>query len=61
MPKDAFALAETTGGDALAANVLSVKHMDRIRGGLLYAASANVPWSTLLRRTFEIDTTLCSR
>jgi len=28
--------------------VLSVSHMERLRGGLLYAASSHIPWATLL-------------
>jgi len=49
------------GADAPAPNVLSLNHMTRIKGGLLYAATPNVPWATLLRRTFEVDTTACAR
>ena len=49
------------GAEASAPNVLSAKHLERIAGGLLYAATPNVPWATLLRRTFEVDTTACAR
>jgi hypothetical protein len=39
-------------------NVLSAKHLGRIAGGLLYAATSNVPWATLLART---DVKACAR
>ena len=42
-------------------NVLSTRHLDRIAGGLLYAASSNVPWATLLARTFDFDVKVCAR
>ncbi len=42
-------------------NVLSAKHLGRIAGGLLYAATSNVPWATLLARTFDVDVTACAR
>jgi hypothetical protein len=35
--------------------------MDRIAGGLLYAPSSNVPWATLLARTFDVDIKACAR
>jgi hypothetical protein len=41
-------------------NVLSATHLDRIDGGLLYAATSNVPWATLLARTFEVDVKACA-
>ena len=42
-------------------NVLSARHLDRIAGGLLYAATSNVPWATLFARTFDIDIKTCAR
>ena len=42
-------------------NVLSVRHLARIGGGLLYAATSNVPWATLLARTFDVDVKACAR
>ena len=42
-------------------NVLSARHLARIGGGLLYAATSNVPWATLLARTFEVDVKACAR
>lgn len=42
-------------------NVLSARHLSRIGGGLLFAASSNVPWATLLARTFDIDVKSCAR
>ena len=43
-----------------APNILSAKHLARIRGGLLFAANANVPWAALLARTFERNVTTCA-
>jgi hypothetical protein len=37
------------------------RHLARIGGGLLYAATSNVPWATLLARTFEVDVKSCAR
>jgi hypothetical protein len=42
-------------------NVLSAIHFARIRGGLLYAASSNVPRATSLARTFDVDVKACAR
>ena len=42
-------------------NVLSLRHLRRIGAGLLYAATSNVPWATLLARTFEVDVKACDR
>ena len=39
---------------------LSVRHMDRLLGGLLLATSPRVPWAKLLRRTYEFDVLACS-
>ena len=43
------------------ANVLSASHLARIGGGLLFAATSNVPWAMLLARTFEVDVKACAR
>ena len=40
---------------ALAPNVLSVRHWDRLLGGVLYAATPRVEWAALLRRSFDVD------
>src|SRR5690606_24249381 len=42
-------------------NVLSARHLDRIAGGLLYAATSSVPWATLIARTFDVDVKACAR
>ena len=42
-------------------NVLSARHLARIGGGLLFAPSSNVPWATLLARTFDVDVKACAR
>src|SRR3984957_21160582 len=39
----------------LAPNVISVRHWDRLLGGLLYATSPRVDWATLLRRRFSAE------
>jgi hypothetical protein len=49
------------GADVPSSNVLSVRHLARIGGGLLFAATSNVPWATLLARTFDIDVKACHR
>ena len=46
---------------ALAPNVLSVRHWDRLLGGLLYAMSPRVDWPSLLRRSFSVDVLECPR
>jgi hypothetical protein len=44
----------------LTPNILSVKHWNRLLGGLLYAVSPRVDWATLLRRSFEVDVLRCT-
>jgi hypothetical protein len=39
--------------------VLLVKHLAKIRGGLLYAATSADPWAILHERTFERDVMVC--
>ena len=46
---------------ALAPNVVSVRHWDRLMGGLLYAATPRVDWATLLRRSFSVDVLECPK
>ena len=46
---------------ALAPNVLSVRHWDRLLGGVLYAATPRVEWAALLRRTFDVDVMQCPK
>ena len=45
----------------LAPNVISVRHWDRLLGGLLYAVSPRVDWATLLRRSFSVDVLQCPK
>jgi hypothetical protein len=45
----------------LAPNVISVRHWDRLLGGLLYAVSPRVDWATLLRRSFSVDVLECPK
>lgn len=62
VPVGATTLARAiVGADVYAPNILSAKHLDRIAGGLLYAATSNVPWATLLARTFQVDVKSCLR
>ena len=62
LPVAATTLARAiAGADVPAPNVLSARHLNRIAGGLLYAATSNVPWATLLARTFEVDVKSCVR
>ena len=49
-----------TAAVLLTPNVLSVKHWDRLLGGLLYAASPRIDWASLLRRSFEVDVLQCA-
>jgi hypothetical protein len=45
----------------LASNVISVRHWDRLLGGLLYATSPRVDWARLLRRSLSIDVLECPK
>jgi hypothetical protein len=45
---------------ALAPNVLSVRHWDRLFGGALYGATPRVEWAALLRRSFDVDVMACA-
>jgi hypothetical protein len=62
LPVTASTLARSIDGPAVTApNILSASHLSRIAGGLLYAATSNVPWATLLARTFDVDVKACNR
>jgi hypothetical protein len=62
VPVSATTLARRIdGADVPMPNVLSARHLARIGGGLLYAATSNVPWATLLARAFEVDVQACAR
>lgn len=59
-PAPSAGLRPATGaGVVLTPNVISVKHWQRVLGGLLYAATPRVDWVTLLRRSFEADVLAC--
>jgi len=45
----------------LAPNIISVKHWDRLLGGLLYAVEPRVDWATLLRRSLSVDVLECPK
>ena len=60
LPVCATAIARgVEGADVPMPNVLSARHLARIGGGLLFAATSSVPWATLLARTFEVDVKSC--
>jgi hypothetical protein len=40
---------------ALAPNILSVRHWDRLRGGALYAVTPRIDWGRLLHRSMDVD------
>lgn len=46
---------------ALAPNVLSVRHWDRLSGGALYAATPRLDWASLLGRSFDVDVLECPK
>jgi hypothetical protein len=46
---------------ALAPNMLSVKHWDRLLGGILYAATPRIDWARLLRRSMDVDVLTCPK
>jgi hypothetical protein len=62
------AMQTTTRADILArADVeitdfgISVRHLDRLLGGLLLSTSPRLDWATLLRRTYAVDVLACVR
>jgi hypothetical protein len=46
---------------ALAQNVLSIRHWDRILGGVLYATTPRIDWARLLRRSLGVDALKCPK
>jgi hypothetical protein len=46
---------------ALAQNVLSIRHWDRLLGGVLYASSPRIDWARLLRRSLGVDALKCPK
>lgn len=62
LPVSATTLARCIdGADVPMPKVLANRHLARIGGGLLFAATSNVPWAPLLARTFNIDAKACAR
>ena len=45
----------------LAPNIISVKHWDRLMGGLLYAVQPRVDWAMLLRRGLSVEVLECPK
>jgi hypothetical protein len=54
-------LLATALAEAIAPNILSLAHWERIDHGGLYAASSRLDWISLLRRTFEVELRVCRR
>lgn len=46
---------------SVAPNILCLALWDRLFGGELYAPLSRVDWATLLRRTFDVNVTRCTR
>jgi hypothetical protein len=40
---------------------ISVRHLDRLLGGLLLATAPRVDWAKLLHRTYAVDVLPCGR
>ena len=40
---------------------ISVRHLDRLLGGLLLATAPRVDWAKLLHRTYAVDVLRCGR
>jgi hypothetical protein len=61
--RTAALVATSSAGDViqLAPNIISVKHWDRLLGGLLYAVKPRVDWAMLLRRRFSVDALECPK
>ena len=47
--------------EPLGPNDIAVNHWDRLKSGALLAASPRVDWSTLMRRTFDVDVLECPK
>ena len=60
MPAACCAVA-AAAGDVLTTDFgISVRHLDRLLGGLLLATSPRIDWAKLIRRTFGIDALRCA-
>ncbi len=58
------AIASRAGpGDVerVGANMLSVRHWDRLLGGVLYAATPRMDWARLLQRSLDVDVLKCPK
>ena len=58
VPPAALRAAEV---EQIAPNIISVRHWNRLLGGLLLATSPRVDWHTLLRRTYGTDIFECPK
>ena len=45
---------------AVAPNILTIAHWERLLGGMLYVPLSSVDWATLLRRSFDVDVKRCT-
>jgi hypothetical protein len=60
-PRTAHATPLIAQTEILAPNVLSVRHWDRLRSGVLAAASPRIDWPRLMSRTFDVDVLDCPK
>jgi len=60
MPATCCAVAAAAGDVVTTDFGISVRHLDRLLGGLLLATSPRIDWAKLIRRTFGIDALRCA-
>ncbi|WP_438014177.1 hypothetical protein WMF18_25035 [Sorangium sp. So ce315] len=60
MPAACCAVAAVAGDVVLTDFGISVRHLDRLLGGLLLATSSRIDWAKLIRRTFGLDALRCA-
>ncbi|WP_437587905.1 hypothetical protein [Sorangium sp. So ce1000] len=53
-------MAAVAGDVAITDFGISVRHLDRLLGGLLLATSPRIDWAKLIRRTFGLDDLRCA-
>ncbi|WP_373372338.1 hypothetical protein [Sorangium atrum] len=60
MPAACCAVAAVAGDVVITDFGISVRHLDRLLGGLLLATSPRIAWAKLIRRTFGLDAHRCA-
>src|SRR6476620_4126206 len=60
MPAACCAVAAAVGDVVITDFGISVRHLDRLLGGLLLATSPRIDWAKLIRRTFGLDALCCA-